>query len=259
MESQLGELTNMLKELQAQNSSIQRTLNDNLAVIQDVGVWRPKIDAKVDALHQSVTDLQQKVDLLASQPSVPHIFHGEPSDLTKSTTTHQSVASSEDPQLPMGAGVDMSNRGNGNGVVTTFVPTPVKGAHTFPQTSVPHADSQLYFDMNKAMPQFDFPKFDGKHPKLWKKQCESYFDVYAIHPTMWVKLAIMNFTGSAAFWSQSVESILQRATWSELCSTLCNRFERDQQNQLDRQFFHLKQTHTFQPTLKSLIILSIKS
>jgi hypothetical protein len=188
MESQLRELMNMLKELQAQNSSIQRTLNDNLAVIQDVGVWRPKIDAKVDELQQSVTDLQQKVDLLASQPSAARIFHGETFDLTKSATPHQPVASSEDPQLPIGIGVEMSNRGIGNGVVTTFMPTPVKGAPTIPQTSVPHADSQLYFDMNKAMPQFEFPKFDGKHPKLWKKQCESYFDVYAIHPNMWVKL-----------------------------------------------------------------------
>lgn len=58
MENQLDELTNMMKELQAQNSSIQRTLNDNLAIIQDVSVWQPKIDAKVDGLQQSVIDLQ---------------------------------------------------------------------------------------------------------------------------------------------------------------------------------------------------------
>ena len=96
--------------------------------------------------------------------------------------------------------------------------------------------------MTKAIPQFEFPKFDSKNPKLWQKQCESYFDVYAIHPNMWVKLGIMNFVGSAAVWSQSVETILQRATWPELCATICQRFERDQQSHLNRQFFRLKQT-----------------
>ena len=54
----------------------------------------------------------------------------------------------------------------------------------------------------------------------------------------------MNFVGSAAFWSQSVETILQRATWPELCATICQRFERDQQSHLNRQFFRLKQTST---------------
>lgn len=133
-------------------------------------------------------------------------------DLTKSATSPPTATSFEDLELPIGADVDMSNRGLGHGVVTTNVPTPVKGAYTTPPTYALNAESQLYCDMTKAIPQFEFPKFDGKYLKLWKKQCESYFDVYAIHPNMWVKLAIMNFTGSAAFWSQLVESILQRST-----------------------------------------------
>lgn len=54
----------------------------------------------------------------------------------------------------------------------------------------------------------------------------------------------MNFVGSAAFWSQSVETILQCAIWPELCATICSRFERDQQSHLNRQFFRLKQTST---------------
>jgi hypothetical protein len=161
MESQLGELTQMLKELQAQNSSIQRTLNDNLAAIHDVGVWRPKIDAKVDNLHQSVTDLQQKVDQLASRQTI---------NLTTSTAPHQSEVSSGEHHLPIGAGVETSNRGIGNGVVTTFVPTPVKGAHTTPHPSVPTTESQLHFDMTKAIPQFEFPKFDGKKPQVMAKE-----------------------------------------------------------------------------------------
>jgi hypothetical protein len=57
-----------------------------------------------------------------------------------------------------------------------------------------------------------------------------------------VKIGVMNFIDSAAFWSQSIESILQRCSWSDLCTAICSYFECDQQNSLNRQFFRLKQT-----------------
>ena len=89
MESQLSDLTQMLKELQVQNSSIQRTLNDNLAVLHDLGVWHPQIDAKVDELHHSVVNLQQKLDQLVAQPPpttvASRIYDVETIDLTKSS------------------------------------------------------------------------------------------------------------------------------------------------------------------------------
>ena len=92
MESQLSDLTQMLKELQVQNSSIQRTLNDNLAVLHDLGVWHPQIDAKVDELHHSVVNLQQKVDQLTAQPpptaAASRIYDMETIDLMKSTVHH---------------------------------------------------------------------------------------------------------------------------------------------------------------------------
>lgn len=43
-------------------------------------------------------------------------------------------------------------------------------------------------------------------PKLWLKHCESYFDIYVVPPNMWVKLAIMNFVGFAAFWYLSASN-----------------------------------------------------
>jgi hypothetical protein len=30
------------------------------------------------------------------------------------------------------------------------------------------------------MPQIDFPKFSGTNPKLWIRQCETYFDLYHV-------------------------------------------------------------------------------
>jgi hypothetical protein len=169
METQLNELTQMMKALQAQNSMIQRTLNDNLATLHDVGVWRPKIDAKVDEMHQWITVLQQKVDSLASHPPASNAamcdFDTEAINLTKSAAPHSTVTSPAI-SLPIGAGDETSNRGIGHGVVTTLVPTPVKGANTIAHPSVVQFESQMPFDFSKVIPQLDFPKFDGKNPKL---------------------------------------------------------------------------------------------
>jgi hypothetical protein len=111
METQLNELTQMMKALQAQNSMIQRTLNDNLATLHDVGVWRPKIDAKVDEMHQSITVLQQKVDSLASHPPASNAamcdFDTEAINLTKSAAPHSTVTSPAI-SLPIGAGDETS-------------------------------------------------------------------------------------------------------------------------------------------------------
>lgn len=212
MEIQVGELARSLEELQAQNTSIQWTLDNNLSNLNDVGIWRPQIDSKVDELHQSILNLQQKVDHLTSRP--PSIepttctFDTEYIDLTKPVAAHLAATSTEATSRLLGHGSAIDHQGTDNGVVTTIVPSPAKGAPKFPSVTAHSYDSQSNFHMNSAMPQLDFPKFDGMSPKLWQKHCESYFDVYAVPPSLWVKLIVMNFVGSAAFWSQSVESIL---------------------------------------------------
>jgi hypothetical protein len=245
METQIDELTKLLRELQIQNTSIKRSLDDNLTTLLDLGAWRPTIDTKVDELHSSVRNLQVKVDELAARPppqaSGERVFEFEEVDLTKSAAAHLAASSAAATSGPLGHGNTPTHRGPGHGVVTTYVPTPVTGAQ-HPQ--LPLLDALTRLQLNQAIPPMEFPKFDGMHPNLWKKNCESYFEVYAVPSNVWVKMAVMNFTGSAAFWSQSVEAILNRCTWPELCATICSRFERDQQSHLDRQFLHLKQTST---------------
>jgi hypothetical protein len=52
----------------------------------------------------------------------------------------------------------------------------------------------------------------------------------------------MNFSGSADFWMQSIEVDLKKCTWDHLCKVVISRFERDQHNQIIRQFLHISQT-----------------
>ncbi|XP_066323451.1 uncharacterized protein [Miscanthus floridulus] len=92
------------------------------------------------------------------------------------------------------------------------------------------------------MPQQDFSKFDGSNPKLWIKRCDAYFDVYDIPPDNWVKLATINFTGTAAFWMQTIELNLHQCPWDSFYKHVVDRFDRDQFNHFIRQFFHVKQT-----------------
>lgn len=163
------------------------------------------------------------MDELASRPPPTspgeRTFAYEEIDLTKSAAPHLAASSMEVTSGPLGHGEATDHRGIGNEVVTTLIPTPVTGAQ---QSQLSILDALTRFQLNQAIPPQEFPKFDGMNPKLWKKCCESFFDVFAVPPKVWVKMAVMNFTGSAAFWSQSVENILQRSTWSKLCSTVCS-------------------------------------
>jgi hypothetical protein len=45
--------------------------------------------------------------------------------------------------------------------------------------------------------KFDFPKFDGDHPKLWIKQAVHYFELYRVEATAWIQAATMHFQGRA--------------------------------------------------------------
>lgn len=90
--------------------------------------------------------------------------------------------------------------------MTTIVPTLVTGVK--PSSSVPpttfsldnsYARDEGRFNLNQALPQVDFPDFDGSTPKLWFRNCESYFDIYTVLEYLKVKIASMHFTVMLSF------------------------------------------------------------
>lgn len=91
-----------------------------------------------------------------------------------------------------------------------------------------------------------FPKFDGDNPQHWMTCAHNYFDLYSVHPSMWVKCSIMQFVGSAAHWLQSIERRLHGIDWPTFCRLIRERFCRDQHELLLRQLFHIKQTTSVQ-------------
>lgn len=152
---------------------------------------------------------------------------------------------------PSGHGDENPHRSAGFGVVyTTLTPPPVTGSQNKPTLTPipfnlsgsticdPHMCSVIHAP---ALPYQDFPKFDGTNPHLWVKKCETYFDVYHVDPHLWVKLATMNLAGSAELWFQTLQTPIEKLSWSTFILAACTRFDRDEHNLLLRQFFHIHQ------------------
>jgi hypothetical protein len=56
---------------------------------------------------------------------------------------------------------------------------------------------------SQSMPKMQFPKFDGTNSKVWKDNCESYFELYQLPEGMWITAAHAYFEGNAAKWYQA--------------------------------------------------------
>jgi hypothetical protein len=90
----------------------------------------------------------------------------------------------------------------------------------------------------------DFPKFDGEQPRLWREQCEIYFEIYGVSPAMMPKFAALNFTGAAALWLQTAQLRARFQTWEALQEAVCAHFDKDRYPLHMKQLENLKQTRT---------------
>ena len=87
----------------------------------------------------------------------------------------------------------------------------------------------------------EFPKFDGDFPRLWRDQCEVFFEVYAVHPSLKMRFAILNFKGVAASWLQTIQRNGRITDWDKLCDLVTSKFDRNQCQLLLKRFDKLKQ------------------
>lgn len=225
------ETNTKLEEIQHQQSSVT--------------TWKPELEGKVTDLHNSVYLLQKKVDLFIHESPKSPTTEDDPL-IGVSAPAHLGATAAAGTSGQSGHGNEHQHRSVGAGVVTTLVPAPVTGANQFSNLSpVPFRgfDSSCFTQRSgpiSAGSYVDFPQFDGSNPKIWVKRCENYFDVYDVSTAYWVKLATMNFGGSAVFWMQSIEADLRKCSWEDLCKAVLGRFERDQHNHIIRKFFHVK-------------------
>lgn len=136
-------------------------------------------------------------------------------------------------------------------VYTTPDPPPVTGAkilHTPPQFIVKgdetvHCDLFVHSSLPPgALPNFEFPKFDGSNTRMWVKGAKTYFDVYSIEPGLWVKIASMNLTGVASLWFHTLTNPIESMSWKEFVTAASNKFDKDERNHLLQAFFRIRQS-----------------
>lgn len=87
-------------------------------------------------------------------------------------------------------------------------PPPFHPVHLYPTffPTQPHSVPPPSYHNNQAnpnlghLPKMLFPQFDGDNPKLWLSRACSHFEMYSVHPAIWVRVATHYFTHAAARW-----------------------------------------------------------
>jgi hypothetical protein len=195
------------------------SIDDLHAAKDDFERWRPQVDSRVADLRSCVDSLRNQVaELCSTLPKLKtvaedgHVFTKSPGP------AHLGPFPSGAAQGLLGHIVESNHRGLCSGGDATLKPPLIKGEPHTPPTS-PHNSFEHHFNscchhanFNQNLPQQEFPKFSGSNPKFWIKQCESYFNLYDIPSSHWVKLATINFVGTAAFWMQTIELNLRKCS-----------------------------------------------
>jgi hypothetical protein len=57
-----------------------------------------------------------------------------------------------------------------------------------------------------------FPPFDGSNPQLWITRAQSYFEMYSVHPSLWLRVSTHHFYDAAAHWLQSMQPQLAQTS-----------------------------------------------
>jgi hypothetical protein len=111
------------------------------------------------------------------------------------------------------------------------------------QGGASHSSESLRTSQGR-LPKINFSVFVSEDPQFWRLKCESYFDMYGVETSIWVKVVSLHFEASAARWLQSVEHRIRGISWEQLCSMVHDHFGRDQHEALIRQLFHIRQSGT---------------
>lgn len=228
---------------------------DNLA-----SVLTKSINAKVDAVTADFTskldDLRDELqfgpaDTEKGAPafeSAPLASTATPTQRVPAAPPPAATASSAAPAAaagvdtgPDGLGAERLHRGQG---FNKYIPPPARGMRLDHNSGIPHqfgTNRPDPADVYGSGPRIELPRFDGSNPRLWQDRCEDYFALWGTPQPQWIQFASAQFEGAAARWLESARRRIPRATWSEFCQHLVQRFGRNQHRTLVRQLCHISQ------------------
>jgi hypothetical protein len=215
-------VSDLVEAYQVQDEHVTRLKMAASAFDKSFTSWKPEVEASLDSIKLQLAKLNSFFNYDAKHVAVSklEVLH------IKLAYDHPQAGSRTDD--PNGHRSDSTHWDCGFGIVYTQIHDPVKGT-MFPPP--PHSILQqpeftlgrdpFHFrgppnhdtrSLTGKLPKMSFPKFDGENPKLWLSCCESYFDMYSVDSSIWVKVASMHFEGAAARWLQSIDHHVRTAT-----------------------------------------------
>jgi hypothetical protein len=237
-----------MDSMQAAINNMEATMKGVLTEQGDVQKWNPKIERKITEFAEVLKKTQAKADpksLIGSPNRKDPVMDGALG------STHQEIPSREATHGQFRHRFAHPYRRSSARTDEVWTPPPVEGTNYFLQFgNIPWSAGGVNSMVNwsqcsgSVAPSMAFPVFDGNNPKVWRQRCETYFDFYSVAKEMWIRMAIMNFVGTATFWLQLVDNRLGEMSWEEFCGCLNVRFGRDQHSMLIRQFYHIHQTNS---------------
>lgn len=195
----------------AKYDSIIERLDAQTARIDSLADWKRELEARFAKLELSVASLQAASTMPASSKGPPSAFPTAAAGDTPGQSSH---------------GVPLHPGGIPSVTLASPVPSPVTGMSMIPSPISSPLSSQVLNSLGQAPPLMTFPVFAGENPQLWKTLCEQYFQMFTMHESYWVPMAILNFSGTAAIWLQSVQRKITGLNWESFTALLCTRFGR---------------------------------
>jgi hypothetical protein len=226
-EEQFGKILALLGENSKGISELKQTMFEIRLAKEEIEAWRPEVDTRVTDLEKAVNHLGERVEKLLTDPVKSTSPTGKLPTPSLAPSRHHRLAEqvwcrvppiwnlpcSGAMPRPKGHREELHHRSAGFGRVYTFLdPPPITGTMNITKSSsdfilgggsVP-SDWQACALLSVAMLDLPFPKFGGTNPKLWIRNCETFFEVYLVHPRLWIRYSTMHLTGSAALWFQTV-------------------------------------------------------
>jgi hypothetical protein len=194
------------------------------SVTSDLESWRPRIEHSVGEVTVSIDTLRSELSRLTHllERTRGEEQKGQESVLGPPPAMNYGHSAAPQPQEYGFRYHPVPNHLLANGIHPPRPPHTHSGFHYpglwnhFGHTSDLFGGEGPRYNSLGNLPKLNFSSFDGENPKLWKKRCEDYFHIYAVDPSVWIRVATMQFTGPAARWWQSVEYRAPTMSWESL-------------------------------------------
>jgi hypothetical protein len=192
------------------------SINENFdllfAKVEDVDWMQHKLEAKVDISATVLDQMIKDQQTLAKQIE----------------TIGQAVAQLTIRQMCTEEEIQGSTTSSETSTVPPFRPHRPGTSHVWNQGQNPFASSKgppTDCSLSKGFaPKMNFPRFNGKNPRIWKDKCQYYFQLMNIPESMWATAASLHMDDNAENWLQVYKLKNGLGTLQELMAAVEQKF-----------------------------------